>query len=421
MPEVDMDIVYHFRVRGVGAEGVHIAGIARGFQAVSHRVTFVSPARVDLLAPRDDAEARQEKAGVWARLLHGVADRAPQSLFEWMEVSYNALAVPRLLHAVLRRNPTLLYERHAFFNLAGALVSLTTGVPLLLEVNELAGLPRVRPQRFVRLAMAAERFVLRRATLVIAVSDFLRDQALLRGATRAVTVPNGVPERLLCAPDPREVAALRTTLGLGERKVVCFVGYLVPWHNFDLLLGAMAKVARAVPGCALLLIGDGPLRASLLARARALGILDVVRLIGEVPHKDVARYIALSDAAVIPQTNEYRSPIKLFEYMAAGRAVVAPRMPPIEAVVAHEQSALLFPPGDEAALAAALTRVLTDTSLAATLGERARQVVRRQFTWEGHARRILSLAALTGTGAVATKREEAAMSAGSVHATDGPG
>lgn len=414
-----MAIVYHFRVRGVGAEGVHIAGIARGFQALGHEVTFVSPAPVDL--ELGGAKAQREAGGAWAHLLHALADRAPQPVFELMELCYNALAVPRLLRAVRRRGPALLYERHAFFNVAGALVSLATGVPLLLEVNELSGLPRVRPQRFVRLSMTAERFVLRRASLVITVSDFLRDQALQRGAARAVTVPNGVPEALLQAPPPRDVAALRTTLGLDGRRVVCFVGYLVPWHNLDLLLSAMARVAKEVPACALLVVGDGPLRTSLVERARALGLGDVVRLVGEVPHRDVARYIALADVAVIPQTNEYRSPIKLFEYMAMGRAVVAPRMPPIEAVVAHERTALLFDPGDEAALAAALTRVVTDTALARSLGAQARKVVRRRFTWEGHARRILSLATLTETGAVATKREEAAMSAGSVHATDRPG
>ena len=139
----DVNILYHFRVRGIGAEGVHIAGIANGFRSWGHEVSFVSPLSTDPTAPAKpvpasldattnppapEASANGSATGAPAalpgramkRLLHFLADRAPQPFFEAMELGYNGLAIPRLLRAGLARQADLLYERYAFFNMAGA-------------------------------------------------------------------------------------------------------------------------------------------------------------------------------------------------------------------------------------------------------------------------------------------------------------
>jgi glycosyltransferase involved in cell wall biosynthesis len=398
-----LNILYHFRVRGTGAEAVHIAGIAKGFRAWGHNVSFVSPLGIDPTVPAAVPEPRPEAATApptVRRLLNVMADRAPQPVFEAMELGYNAVATPRLLRAAREQQVDLIYERYAFFNMAGALASQRLGIPFVVEVNELAGYERVRDQSFVGLARAVERMVLNRASLIVTVSQFLTSRAeeITEGKVPVVTVPNGVSaEWLASAADGKETERLRRELGLGSRPVACFIGGLTHWHNFGLLLSAMRQLKDQLPEAALLIVGDGPCRGFIEAESARLGLGDSVVLAGKVPHEDIAGYIGLADVGVIPETNEYRSPIKMFEYMAGGKPVVAPHMPPVAAVIDPDRNGLLFAPGSAEGLSQALLRAFTDRPLAAALGRAARAQIRRRYTWEEHARRILRLARTFGT------------------------
>ena len=276
------------------------------------------------------------------------------------------------------------------------------GIPFVLEINELAGYERVRDQSFVRVAQAVERAVLRRANLIVTVSEFLtsRAQEIVDGKVPVVTIPNGVSSNWLSTSvSSEDTDRLRHQLGLDGRPAVCFVGGLTHWHNFGLLLEAMAQLKSQLPRAALLIVGDGPCRGFIQSESARLGLGDSVVLAGRVPHEQIASYIGLCDVGVIPETNQYRSPIKMFEYMAAGKAVVAPRMPPVAAVIEPERSGLLFDPGSAAHLSQVLLRAFTDRPLAAALGATARQQIRRGYTWEEHARRILRLAHTRGAPA----------------------
>jgi glycosyltransferase involved in cell wall biosynthesis len=399
-----VNILYHYRVRGTGAEAVHISGISGAFEQLEHRVRFVSPYGIHArmpMPPRPGSGDSERRSG--AKLLGHLADHAPQAFFESMELGYNSVAVPRLLRAASDFGAAFIYERYAFFNAAGAIASRLTGLPLVVEVNELAGYERVRDQEFVRLARAMERGVFKRASLVVTVSDFLseRVRASVGDRVPVATIPNGVSLSWVDGARADEIAVcgLRRRLGLGGRRVVCFVGGLVHWHNFGLLLEATRRVRCELPDVALVLIGEGSERTFVEARARELGLGDSIRLVGAVPHAEIGTYLGLADMAVVPHSNEYRSPIKLFEYMAFGRAVVAPRVPPIEAIVEEGRTGLLFEPGHAGSLHAALNVLLRDPVLAAEMGTRARAVVRRRYTWPVHARRILAL--LEASGALA--------------------
>lgn len=396
-----MHLLYHFRVRGGGAEGVHIAGIAEGLRALGHTVTFVSPTDADPTRPATPATPPPAAGGAadgapGARLkrafLHALADRLPQPLFELMELAYTVMAERQLARAWAIQPADAIYERYAFFNLAGARFARRRGIPLILEVNELSGLPRVRGQTFVRLAGACEKRVLRQAALIVVTAEFLKHRigALLGDDRKVLVLPNGVARAWLEAASGPE-ARLRLLLqwNLSGRKIVGFVGGLVHWHNFDLLLRAAATARQTVPNLCLLLVGDGPLRASIEAEARRLGLTDALLITGYLPHAQVRAYIDLFDLGVIPQSNEFRSPIKLFEYMGAGKAVVAPAVEPIRAVVRPEATGLLFAPGDETAFVAALTALLTDDTRRRALGDNARAEVAAHYLWEHHARRIM--------------------------------
>jgi glycosyltransferase involved in cell wall biosynthesis len=385
-------ILYHFRVRGRGVEAVHIAGIANALRELGHDVEFVSPTNVDPCAVVARSGQPAASPNALGRCLQRIADHFPQPLFETAEMAYNVWALPRLLSRLKNRRIDLVYERHAFFNVAGALACRRAGVPLIVEVNELAGHERVRGQTFVRIARRAESLVLRHAALVVTVSDFLRDRVLelTDGSASVVTVPNGIDARWAASlPRPELVAGLRRQLGIGARPVIMFVGSLVHWHNFPLLMSAAAIVRQVMPSAVLVLVGDGPERRAIVEAAAQYGLQDALRITGYVSHPEVREWLGIADAAVIPFANQYRSPVKLFEYMALGLPIAAPRTAPIESVVADGREALLFEPAPEA-LARTLLTLLLGRDFATALGRAAKNKVFRELTWNHHARHILA-------------------------------
>ena len=176
------------------------------------------------------------------------------------------------------------------------------------------------------------------------------------------------------------------------------MGWFVPWHGLDVLLHAIRRLDAAGLRIAALLVGEGPLRPRIEELAGTLGISRLLRFAGAVPFADVPAHMAACDAAVIPNTNDFGSPIKLFEYLGAGRAVVAPDLPQIAGVVRDGEEALLVPPGDAAALAQALARLAADPALRRRLGEAGRANVLRDHTWRRNAARVIAIAESLGRG-----------------------
>jgi len=395
MPE-KLNILYHFRVRGTGAEGVHIAGIVNGFRSLGHNVHLISPTNADPtidLPPETDSD---RPVSVKTVILHKLADILPQPFFEIMEVCYNFFAIIRLWKAVESRKTDFIYERYAFFNFAGAFISNRKKIPLILEINELSGHKRIRGQFFVRLCSAIEKYVLRRAVLVVTVSDFLNREVSKKinpQKTKVVTIPNGVPLAWLQQEVAlEEVASLRVKHNLQGKKVICFVGGLVHWHNFDLLLQAVKRTQDTVANVIMMFVGDGPLKNYIQEKGKELAFQpDSILFVGKIPHFQIPAYLKIADVAVIPETNDFRSPIKMFEYMAVGLPVIAPRKPAIEVAITHKKEGLLFEPGDYNSLAHLLLQSLSQTEFAGKLGEKARQRVLNNFTWEQHAEHILHL------------------------------
>ena len=396
-----MKIIFHFRVRGTGAEGVHIAGMAGALQNKGHQIVFVSPTAIN---PIEALSAQKEQpqlvSSFSTRLLHSLADRLPQPLFELMEMAYSRLAFQRLQKAIAQEKPGLIYERHAFFNLAGCLAAEKARIPLILEVNELSGLERVRGQFFQRTAARRQNRALRGAALVSTVSPLLsRMAATARGSEQGiVTIQNGVfrewVEASFCE---QERARLRAELGLPADAIILgFVGGLVAWHGFDFLLDAFQRLLPEQPKLHLLIIGQGPLMPQLQASAGSPAMQGRVKLIGARPYRQTRACLDLFDLAIIPHANEFRSPIKLFEYMGAGRAIIAPSAEPIAEVIQDGRDGLLFKPLDVTGALAALRMALSRPELRAELGSNARQKALSSCLWEHRAKRLLNAARQTG-------------------------
>jgi glycosyltransferase involved in cell wall biosynthesis len=379
--ENPLPFLYHFRTRGTGAEAVHISGIVRAFEKMGHPVILSSPTGID---PRHTAGSSPFAEPPSASLLSRLFRLLPRGLFELLELLYNIPAFWRNLRLVRRHRCRLIYERHAFFLFSTALVAALCHCPLVVEVNELVGDPRIRAQPlFSGLARWTDRFLFRRARLVVAVSPHLARRVQEYGipAQRILVLPNAVSEEDLALPS----APFSFGLPAGA-FLLGFTGWLVEWHRLDFLLEALA--APRFAAVILVLIGEGPLQAALAARAGALGVH--VHFAGRLPHTAIPAALRALDACVVPHSNTYRSPIKLFEYMAQERAILAPRTEPVESVLRDGVEALLFTPLDVESFRNSLEKLLDSSELRQSLARAARRRAATSHTWEQNARTIMA-------------------------------
>ena len=226
---------------------------------------------------------------------------------------------------------------------------------------------------------------LRRCSAIICTSpQYIESSVILRRhRNRCHVLPFSIPLQQFEDPDPAAVSAVRARYG---DRIVLGVGRLVGYKGFEHLITAMAQVRGM-----LLLIGSGPLRSALEARARTAGVMDRVVFLGAVA--DVAPYYHAADVFALPSIarSEAFGLVQL-EAMACGVPVVNTRLPTgVVHVSPDGLTGLTVPPGDAGALAGALNRLLDDPPLRARLGAAGRRRAREHFNLETMGRRTLEL------------------------------
>ncbi len=388
-----MNILYHHRTQGHGAEGVHITGIVRGFEARGHRVALLSPPGVDPLKTAG-AYLYGRKASPLGRLWKSVSRHSPQIFFELLELGYNLFHGRRLARLLAAEKVDFIYERYAFFLWATAALARRRGIPLILEVNEISGLKRARPLALASLARSIERRVFSVAARVVTVSSFLKERIVELGipAEKVVVMPNGVDPDLF---RPRDGAPVRKRLGLDGCTVAGFVGWIDPWDNLPGLLEVFRELAGGRPDLRLLLVGDvagkgvdPDLVAKMVERNGLTGRVTHLR---RVPRQEMPDHMAAMDLCVIPDSNVFGSPVVLFEFMGMGKPVAAPSVPPVLDVLRDGENGLVFEAHNGASLGAALRRLIEDEGLRRRLGAAARAEVENRRSWAKNAEAVLDL------------------------------
>jgi glycosyltransferase involved in cell wall biosynthesis len=246
------------------------------------------------------------------------------------------------------------------------------------------------------LAIEAEKHTLCEADAVFTVSEPLREHVVSLGAepSRVRVSPNGVEPELF-KPAPRD-ESLRERLGLGDGPVIGFLGGLRPWHGVEVLPEVLQRVRAEFPTAQLLFAGDGQLRPEIERALRERALEGCATFTGNLPHEEVPAVVRLFDVAVAPYPELdhafYFSPLKVFEYMACGCAVVASNCGQISEVVSDGTNGLLVKPGDVAELTSACLRLLRADDERARLGRNASELIRQRYTWNENAARIIEQA-----------------------------
>jgi len=291
----------------------------------------------------------------------------------------------------------LVYERYSLWSYAGMAFARAADVPGLLEVNS----PLIEEQVEFRSlihrdkAEAVAERAFDAASNLIAVSEEVADHLDKFGGARdkVTVIPNGVdPERIRPGLTP-------AWPGARESFTVGFVGSLKPWHGLPMLVEAFHRFHQEEPKSRLLLVGDGPERAKLNDELVRRGLDKSAHLTGAISPDQVPGWLASMNVAVAPyppMSHFYFSPLKIFEYMAAGLPVVASRVGQIERVIQHDVNGQLVTPGDSSALVDAFRLLRHDPEMCSRLGQAARQTVLQKHTWDQVVRRILNTARTEG-------------------------
>jgi glycosyltransferase involved in cell wall biosynthesis len=313
----------------------------------------------------------------------------PSALFELAAVAVNVPDYVTTRKEIRQFRPDLLYKRHARFDIGALLAASRAGVRSVLEVNCLFSQPpyvQFEPIAFRAVATRMERRALTLATGIMCVSSPLARSAKALAGIEAFVVPNGADVRRF-NPLAADSDRVRRRFNLGDRLVIGWVGVLRDWHGLELLLDAL----RELPAVQLLVVGDGPSRPAFEERAHAAGLSGRVTVTGRISHEEMPDYIAAMDVAVVAdERTGVASPMKLLEYMAMGKAIVAPAMENIRDMVTDRINGLLFQPADQADLLGCLRELADDPSLRLAIGTKARDMVHAERTWRHIATLVLS-------------------------------
>jgi glycosyltransferase involved in cell wall biosynthesis len=286
------------------------------------------------------------------------------------------------------------YERYSLWSYAAASFARAAKIPYVVEVNA----PLVEEQiRFRRLEnrAAAESFreyVFRSADRIFVPASALTDHVAACGARRSSVhvVPN--------AADPHRFTPVAPSIRRRDKNdrdfVIGFLGTIKPWHGVDNLARAYLHLRRRSDAYRLLIVGEGPLRSELKRTFQQAGCGDSVTFTGAADRDGVTAYLSQMDVAVAPYSREknfYFSPLKIYEYMAAGVPIVASDIGQIGEVLRHRKSALLHRPGAIREMVQCIEELRKKPKLADRIAREARSLSCRRFTWSRNAKRVLSM------------------------------
>lgn len=237
-----------------------------------------------------------------------------------------------------------------------------------------------------RATRAFEGRVLREADAVVTLCEGMHAELVGRGIPehKLTVVPNAVDPSMLAAPRPKD-STLVEALGLSGHIVLGFIGSFYHYEGLDLLLDALPAIRAGDPRVMVLLVGGGPMDATLRATVAERGLEEAVRFTGRVPHEEVTRYYDLVDFLVFPRKRmrltDLVTPLKPVEAMAEGRLVVASDVGGHRELIEDGVTGFLFPADHSAALARRVLEAIGATDIHAAIRQAGRRFVEAERVW----------------------------------------
>ncbi len=319
-----------------------------------------------------------------------------RNLPEVLAINYNGKSIKAVAKIIEKEGADFLHQHHHDFHFGGARLKKELGLPFILHADGVQYWVKKNWGKlyFAKLLRLAEETQLEAADAIIVVSEQLKKQLIEYGADgdKIVVAPNGVhPEEF--NPEVGD-AGLRKKLDLENKFVIGYAGTFGRWHGVDVLARAAKFLTEKIPEAVVLFVGDGDLRPLIEDIAKKDGTLDKIRITGFVPFETIPNYLAACDVLTSPCVNNpdselFNSPVKLFEYLAMGKPVVASDVGQQGTVVENGVTGLLCEEKNPEDLAEKIRVLYDNKDLAKKLGENARKAALEKYDWKENARKIL--------------------------------
>lgn len=357
----------------------HVLGVMGAFRKLGWEVRpFIVGDRVPLSWINKEADVE---------LGHSFAKRLAADVVRLSMAVFNGIQARREISQV-----DWVYERFGAFQFLGYGFQ-RRNIPWILETNGLLFVEAKKDRSTLALSGIERRLELwayRQADVVVCVTDTMKALLTEHGVDpqKVIVVPNGVDVEQF---DPKKV---RSKGKLLPSPIIGFVGTLYPWQGLDLLIRALADLKSEGLEFSLIVVGDGPMRAPWEQLAHELGLGERVRFVGRVSWKEVPAYIAGFDLTYTGQVplqmgEMYHSPLKLYEYMAMGKPVVASAFTDAKQLVREGETGYTFEPGNLEDLKRALRQAYREQAAWPQMGQKARAEMIAKHSWEARVRDMI--------------------------------
>lgn len=292
------------------------------------------------------------------------------------------------LYILIKKKPDIFYQRFdgTLFLSPSLIFSKLFNIPLVMEVNgnmldEIS--MRHEPQVYVKLIKLCEKSYYSKASRIITVTEGIKQEIIKKyriPEEKIEVIGNGVNTDIFRPLNKR--SNLKTKYGLDKNNVVAFAGILVEWQGLKYLIEAAPAILKEETETIFLIIGDGPLKNDLIQKVKDLNIDKKFIFTGFVSYDEVPLYINASDVCVVPKIplKSGYSPLKLYEYMACGKAVIASDVRGFE-ILNQVKAGVLVEPQNSQKLSEAILQVLKDGALKNEMGKRGRNEVLMHYSW----------------------------------------
>ncbi len=368
--------------------GTHIREVIGGFEQHGHTV-------VRLISGGEELNVSGNIQFKKNKLKKFVPLYLWQTLKDYRLLQKDTLNRQHLERLVQEEKPDMIYERSYYLMRSGFETAKKFGIKYCCEMN--APYPEEKVQMegksfFIGRAKNVERQQVSTSHRVFTVSSAMKDYLLKNTGCKGhkiVVIPNAVNEQKINA-DGNKIEEIRARHGLrNDDKIIGFVGSIFPYHGVDLLLSTFVQLIKNEhANFKLMIVGDGEILGQLREFAK-LNIPDGrVIFTGNIHHRDVYSHIALMDITVMARSNWYGSPVKIFEYGALGKTIIAPDTIPVRDVMVDAKDGILIPDNRDDLLKA-MEYLIANPDIAAAMAKSFQDKVLKKHTWKNVTAEIL--------------------------------
>lgn len=369
-------------IGGRKGASTHVRETCNALLRFGHEVRVLTP------APGETAEVKFPVVEV----------KAPRA--KWMGADLRYMELNRRMRKAIavqvhEWKPDAIYERYSLYQTAGLELSRRHGIPRILEVNTLLAKEQSHRLHWPGLAEKVERSLWRRESAVITVSETLRELMIQSAQMNPAEMAGFVINPVAVDPamfDPATPPSVELQEFAAGRQIAGYAGTLTAWHGIDLFFDAAAILRERGASCLLYVIGGDPARVQRLREQTIQrGLESHLHFHGSIPHTMVPSCLAAMDLFLIPDTQDWSSPTKFFEFAAMSRPIVASVSPSVTEVFGSDDAGFFFKRGSAEAMAESVLEALGNPVEARRRARIARQRVLSRYTWNSNIHRVMEL------------------------------